>query len=279
MTDMTRRSLPPMGAIEFSIAAVFRHFFFGLRLALGWLVVLLPLLALAWYMVLRNGPPDIKALSGGQIAAIAALGVGVLLASFSIAVNWHRRLLLDEKPRRLRWVRLDGVVWRYLAGFVLLLLVLALYGGAAYGLVTMAPQALELKLGPAAKPLGIVLAVLFGLSALFTFYRLSSWLAGIAAGDRGYTLGTAWKATAKNRFAYLGFTFWLLFTLAIAGAIGAGAFFAQQTLPQPWVKPAAFAVMGVLAWLAMFLITSVASGHYRCFAAQEEPGPGRQPLS
>ena len=97
--------------------------------------------------------------------------------------------------------------------------------------------------------------MLFGLSALFTFYRLSSWLAGIAAGDSGYTLGTAWKATAKNRIAYLGFTFWLIFTLAIAGAIGAGAFFAQQMLPQPWVKPAAFAVMGVLIWMAMFFIT------------------------
>ena len=107
-------------------------------------------------------------------------------------------------------------------------------------------------------------------SALFTFYRLSSWLAGIAAGDRDYTLGTAWKATRKNRIAYLGFTFWLIFTLAIAGAIGAGAFFAQQMLPQPWVKPTAFAVMGVLAWMAMFLITSVAASHYRAFAKRVE---------
>ena len=199
MTEPTRRSLAPMEAIEFSIAAAFRHFFFGLRLALAWLVLLSPLVALVWFVVFRNGQPDFKALSGGQIAALAALGAGVLLASFSIAVNWHRRLLLDETPRRLRWVRLDGVVRRYLAGFVLLLLVLALYGGAAYGLAALAPSALAPQLGPAAKPLGIALAVLFGLSALFTFYRLSSWLAGIATGDSDYTLGTAWKATAKNR--------------------------------------------------------------------------------
>lgn len=265
MTDTTRRSLPPMEAIEFSIAAVFRHFFFGLRLAIGWLILLLPLVALVWYTVFRNGQPDFQALSGGQIAALAALGAGVLLASFSIAVNWHRRLLLDEKPRRLRWVRLDGVVWRYLLGFVLLIAVLALYGGAAYGLAAVAPTALAPQLGPAAKPLGIVLAVLFGLSALFTFYRLSSWLAGIAAGDRDYTLGTAWKTTRKNRIAYLGFTFWLFFTLAIAGAIGAGAFFAQQMLPHAWVKPAAFAVMGILVWMALFFITSIAASHYRAF--------------
>jgi hypothetical protein len=153
-------------------------------------------------------------------------------------------------------------------GFVLLLLVLALYGGAAYGLAMMAPPAVEPKLGPAAKPIGIMLAVLFGFSALFTFYRLSSWLAGIAAGDRDYTLGTAWKATRKNRIAYLGFTFWLIFTLAIAAALGAGAYFAQQMLPQPWVKPTAFAVMALLAWMAMFLITSVAASHYRAFCSR-----------
>ena len=70
-------------------------------------------------------------------------------AARSDTVRRVRRLLLDEKPRRLRWVRLDGVVWRYLLGFVLLLLVLALYGGAAYGLAVVAPPAMEPKLGPA----------------------------------------------------------------------------------------------------------------------------------
>lgn len=268
MTDTTRRSLAPMEAIEFSIAAVFRHFFFGLRLALGWLILLLPLVALAWAMVFRAGVPDFEALTGGQLAALVALGAGVLLASFSIAVNWHRRLLLDERPRRLRWVRLDGVVWRYLLGFLLLIVVLAIYAGAAYGLAAIAPPALEPRLGLAAKPLGIVLAVLFGLSALFTFYRLSSWLAGIAAGDGAYRLGTAWKATRSNRLSYLGFTFWLLFTLGIAAAIGAGAFFAQQTLSQPWIKPVAYAVMGVLAWMVMFLVTSIAASHYRAFGGK-----------
>lgn len=262
-----------MEAIEFSIAAVFRHFFFGIRLALSWLILLSPLIALAWFMAFRNGPPDFKALTGGQTAALAALGAGALLASFSIAVNWHRRLLLDEKPRRLHWVRLDGVVWRYLFGFVLLIVVLSIYAGAAYGLAVLAPPALEPKLGPAAKPAGIFVAVLFGLSALFTFYRLSSWLGGISTGDSAYTLGTAWKATAKNRLAYLGFTFWLIFTLAIAGALGAGAFFAQQMLPQPWVKPAAFGVMAVLIWMAMFFITSIAASHYRAFAKKGIKNP------
>lgn len=266
MSETVRRTLAPMEAIEFAIAAAFRHFFFALRLVVGWAIVLLPLAALAWFVVFRNGMPDWKALSPGAMAALGVLGLGVLLALFSIAVNWRRRILTGEKPRRLGWVRLDGAVWRSIAALALILAVLALYAAAAYGLAVMAPPALEPKLGPAAKPLGIVLAVLFGLSALFTFFRLSSWLAGKAVADPSYTLGTAWKATRRNRFAYLGFTFWLLFTLAIAGGIGAGAFFAQQAMPDPWVKTAAFILMGLVAWLALFFLASIPASHYRAFS-------------
>jgi hypothetical protein len=272
MTDTARRRLAPMEVIEFSIAAAFRHFFFAIGLALSWLVLLSPLIVLAWFLAFRNGMPDLKALPPAAMAGLAALGLGVLLASFSIAVSWHRRVLLGETPRRLQWVRLDGAMWRYLLGFLLILLVLGLYAGAAFGITALAAPALEPQLGPAAKPLGIAIAVLIGLSALFTFYRLSSWHAGLAVGDSGYTLKTAWRATARNRTAYLGFTFWLLFTLGIAGAIGAGAFFAQQNLPQPWVKPVAFALMGLVAWLALFFIASMAAGHYRCFSGMAKPG-------
>ena len=172
-------------------------------------------------------------------------------------MNWHRRVLLGETPRRLQWVRLDGVMWRYLLGFVLVLLVLALYAGAAFGITMLTAPAIPPELGPAAKPLSFAPAVLVGLSGLFTFYRLSSWLAAIAVEDRDYSLKTAWTVTRRNRIRYLGFTFWLLFTLAIAGGIGAGAYFAQQILPQPWVKPAAFTLMALLAWLAMFFLATV----------------------
>lgn len=270
MPDTTRRSLAPMEAIEFAIAAAFRNFFFGIGLVLSWLVLLSPLMVLAWFLAFRDGVPDVKALTPGAMTGPVLLGAGVLIASFSIAVNWHRRVILGETPRRLKWVRLDGVMWRYLFGFVLLIIVLGLYAGAAFGVVTFATPALAPQLGEAAKYPGIAIAVLLGLSALFTFYRLSSWLAGIAVGDSDYGLRTAWRMTRKNRFAYLGFTFWLIFVLAIAGGIGAAAFFAQQSLPQPWVKPVAFAVMALVAWLAMFFVTSVAAGHYAQFGKADE---------
>lgn len=266
-----RRSLPPMEAIEFAIEKSFRHFFFSIGLVLAWALLLSPVIAAAWYFAFRNGPPpDIAALGAPAKAALGVLGFGMLLASFSIAVNWHRRTLSDEMPRGLRWVRLDGVVWRYILGFAMLLVVLAVYAGVIFGILTQAVPALAPHLGPAAQPAGAVVAVLLGLSALFTFYRLWSWLAGIAVEDRAYTLRTAWGVTRGNRLNYLSFTFWLLFSLAIAGGLGAGAFFAQQMLPQPWIKPTAFGVMGVLGWMAMLFVSSVAASHYRAFAKTED---------
>jgi hypothetical protein len=271
MTVPDRRPLPPMEAIEFAIDAVFRHFFFGLRLALGWAIVLLPLAGLAWFLGFRNGPPaDWHALPPQTLAGLGLLGLGVLLASFSIAVSWHRRLLLDESPRGLRWLRLDGVMWRYLFGWLVLLVAMGLYGAAGFAVATKGPPALAASLGPAAKPVCIAAAVLLGLSALFTLYRLLSWLAGIAVGDRDYRFGVARRATKGNRIRYLFFTFWLLFTLAIAGAMGAGAFFGQKALANPWVTIAAFVFIGVLAWMALFLITSVAPSHYRFLAPKRE---------
>lgn len=266
MTVPDRRALPPMEAVEFAIDKAFRHFFFSLGLLLGWAILLLPLAALAWYLGLREGS-DINTLSPAALGALIILGVGVLLASISMETNWNRRILLDERPSfRARW-RLDGPVWRYAAGVLLMLLVLAIYAAAGFAVITAAVPALSPRLGAAATPLGIAVTVLIGLSGLFSFYRLMSWLAGVSAGDGDYTLRTARCATRGNRIAFLAFTFWLAFTLAIIGAVGAGAFFAQQSLPQPWVKPIAFAVMGLLAWLALLVAHSVPAALYRAFRA------------
>ena len=260
-----RRSLPPMAATEFAIDKAFRHCFFALGLVIGWAIVLLPLIALAWVMAFRQGPPDVKALPPASMAALGALALGVLLASFSIGVNWNRRILLGERPTFLgRW-RLDRPVWRYIAGVLLLLVVLAIYGVICAAVMAGAVPALAASLGAAAKPLGIAVTVLVGLSALFTLYRLSSWIPGLATGGDGYTLARAWRATRGNRLSFLALTFWIVFTIAIAGGLGAGAFFAQQSLPQPWVKPLAFAVMGIVGFLAVLMLHSVPAALHRTF--------------
>jgi hypothetical protein len=254
-----------MEAIEFAIDKAFRHCFFALGLLVGWAVILLPLIGLVWYAAFRNGLPDVTALSPLAWGSLGLLLFGVLLASFSIEVNWNRRILRDERPRGLlRW-RLDGVVWRYIAAVFLLLVILAIHVAAGFAVMTAAVPALSAQLGAAARPLGIVITVLIGLSALFSLYRRLSWLAAVALGDGAYTVRTAYRVSRGNRIAFLAFTFWLLFSLAVFGGLGAGAFFAQQSLPQAWVKPVAWAAIAILAWLALLILHSVPAALYRIF--------------
>ena len=110
------------------------------------------------------------------------------------------------------------------------------------------------------------------MSALFTWYRLSSWLPAVATGDKEYSAGTAWRATRKNRAAYVFFTFWLLFSCAIAGALGAAAVFGAQNSGVNWATPVAFGFTGLLGWLALFLVCTIATSHY-CHFAQRDVFP------
>ncbi len=271
MADPIVRKLPPMTALEFAIASTFRHFFFGLWLAVLWVILLLPFMAAVYFTAFRSGMPDFKALPPAALAAFAALGVAALLASFSIMVNWHRRILLNEKPRRLGWVRLNGVVWKYFFGFLLIVIILGVFAGVIFGLMTYGVPALEPHLNTMAKPVSTVVAVLLGLSGLFTWYRLSTWLPALATGDKDYSLGKAWRTTRKNRIRFLSFTFWLLFSLAITGAVGAGAFFAQKALANGYATAGAYALIGILGWLALFLFATVATSHYAHFTGKSEP--------
>ena len=268
MTTTEQRKLPPMTALEFAIEKTFRHFFFGLKLAVMWAILIVPLLVATYFVAFRQGMPTLETLTTAAKAVLGLLAFVVLIATFSAAVNWHRRILLDETPRRFGWVRLDGVVWKYLLGFVVVVIATGILSGIAMVIVKLGMPAMEPKMGGAAKPVGWLLVTLIGLSALFTWYRLASWLPAIAVGDRDYSLKTAWRTTRSNRIAFLGFTFWLLFSCAVAGAACAGLFFAQKAMPNPWAMGVAFTVMGLLGWLALFMLMTVSTSLYYFFTGR-----------
>ncbi len=169
------------------------------------------------------------------------------------------------------------MVWKYLFSVLFMVAVLAIFGGIIFALQTKLLPALQPSLDKAAGPVTNVLSALVGLSALFTCYRIASWLPAVATGDRDYSLASAWRATRWHRLRYLGFTFWLLFSLVIAGVIGAGAFFGQKMLANTYVTMGAFALIGVLSWLALFLMLSVPASHYRYLASPRAPEPPPAP--
>ncbi len=56
-------------------------------------------------------------------------------------------------------------------------------------------------LGPAGPPVGIAVAAILGLFALFAWYRLSCALPAVAVDNRDYGLGAAWRATRRKTCA------------------------------------------------------------------------------
>lgn len=270
MKHDTIRKLPPMSALEFAIGQSFRNFLFSVMLALMWALVQMPLLVAAYFLALKDGIPDPKELPPAAAAVLIALAVINLLAIYSIAVNWHRRLILRETPRRLGWIRLDGVVWKYLFCSLVIYIILGLIAAAAAATVLLLVPRLEPRIGAAAVPVGYAIAGLLGLFGLFAWYRLSTWLPAVAVGDRDYGLAHAWRTTRKNGGRFLGFTFWLLFTFAMGGAMAAGGYFAQLQLGQPWAGPAAIAVIALISWLSLLVVASIASSHYYYFGAGKD---------
>ena len=270
MVKTAPRKLPPMSALEFAIEQAFRRFFFGLRLMLTWTVLCLPLLGAVYYLVFMDGMPKIEALKPVDFAALSVLGLVVLLAAVSIMVNWNRRILEDERPRGLGWIRVDGAVWNFFLGLVILLMVIGLMSGASALMALRGPVFFESNLAGAAKPAATGVAGIIGISALFVGLRLMTRLPAIALGNRDYGFGSAWRATRRNTIRYLGFLFWLVFTLAIAGGIGAGAVMARTVLPNPWVVGGGIAAATVIGLWIVFVLMSVPACHYRFFGEQKD---------
>lgn len=256
-----------MTALEFAIEQTFRNFFFSLRLVLGWLVVLSPLLIAAYLLAFAKGPPDFAHLPPATLGLFIALGVAGFLASLSVCVNWHRRILLKQTPKRFGWIRLDGVVWRYFAGFVVIVIIEGAIAAAAFALLKYLPPLLLPHAGPAAAAIAKGLAGLLGLIAVMVWYRLTTRLPAIATGIRGFK---ALRSTGGNFWTFLGFTFWLVFSLAIAGALGAGAFMGQQMLGNEWLTAAAFTFIGLLGWLSLFLLATISTSLFHFLGGVEE---------
>ncbi len=256
-----------MTALEFAIEHTFRNFFFSLRLVLGWLVVLSPLLIATYVVAFAKGPPDFAHVPSATLGLFIALGIAGFLASLSVCVNWHRRILLKETPKRLGWIRLNGAVWRYLAAFLLIVIIEGAIATVVFAALNYLPPLLLPRLGPAAATIANGLAGLLALVALLVWYRLTTRLPAIATGIRGFK---SWRATGGNFWTFLGFTFWLVFSLAIAGAMGTGAFMGQQMLGNQWVTAAAFVFIGLLAWLSLFLLATVPTCLFHFLGGVEE---------
>jgi hypothetical protein len=214
------RRLPILAAFSHVWATVFRNVGSAFRLSWPWLLILglLISIVLASSETLFGTPESPK--SGGRIFATAFLLIFVYLLAFaSIAVNWHRFVLLDEMPSGLKILRLDGSVWRYLGNLLLILLIAALPFGIAIAIILNAidtstvPDSDGESLFAGLSPFAIVLFLAVLMVLNIVIYRLMIKLPAVALGHQDYGLAQAWEDSKGNALPILGFA--VLFYLSM----------------------------------------------------------------
>jgi hypothetical protein len=205
------RQIPVFKAIEHAFRSTTDNIGFAFHVSWPWLLMLLPLnVATNLYIVLNNiqprggAEPDIAAL-GRFFTASAPLAIASIIAYASIAVNWHRYVLLDEIPQGWNRLRIDSLMWRYIGNFILILLVImAATAGAAF-VVTLAGLVVGSIVGEKTTTilLAPVVLVLYVYAILAT-YRLSVKLPSVALGRVDFSMKDAWRATGGNMWRLLG---------------------------------------------------------------------------
>lgn len=210
--------LAPVQTIKHALKAVVQFRNAGTRIALSWILILTGARIFGHYF---SGAANS---TGGPAGTMAFQPTEVIIAAFSvvifssIAVNWHRYILLDEVTPPEKIFRLDRLVWNY-AGRTLLIM-----------LVTLVPVIIFSTAILAVLP-GLRIALLAPLIIAGVYImRLSVALPAIALERKDFGITAALQVTQGNNLqfaALLGLNALIFFAtlllalivLSIAGSI------------------------------------------------------------
>ena len=184
------RRLPLLATVGEAYALTFRNLGDYLQIAWAWLIVMTSLAALtSWFF----WPSHVAAQEAGATTSWVQMLTTFLtmMAGASIAVAWHSLLLNGERPATARYLRLDGVVWRYLlVGIAMWAPVFVgtyLVPGDGYDRDDLPRLAFMAMLVVAMIVLGIVLGI-----------KLLPLLPAIAIRKGHVSLGAVWRATHRS---------------------------------------------------------------------------------
>jgi hypothetical protein len=274
--DAANTKLPLWDTIGASYSTYFDNFGDVLRICWLWLVLGAVLGGIAswvqWSWLvgvmadLRRGiSPPVQPFQGSMPITMFVLvyGTGLvwMLAGVSIAVAWHRRIILGERPRFSGSNIATASVWRYVGM------------GLAIFLIAILPTVLVLLLGlllsgggfavPTLKAAGFfALIVIFYVAAIAVMLRPTALLPARAVGDLDLTFRETWRRTRGNTWRL----FWglaicilpplLIMQIAILVLIGfpGPEAFADGTLP------VRFAIMHAMSIVWYLLVTPIGIG-------------------
>lgn len=213
--------MKPLGAfMNFRFIPVFievlqgtiRNLGAALRMSWLWLLLLVPLKIAASLYLTRGMAPAPQDFALVPDLVFAAYWLVTLLAGASIAVNWHRFLLLDENV--VERLRLDRPVWRYMGnGVLLILLMIPIFIVVVIPLFLLS-NAVPLGGEPVRPSITLVLQVMLAMTLpIAIMERLSLKFPAIALGRDDYGFRDGWRDTRGNFLRIIGFT---LLTMAVS---------------------------------------------------------------
>lgn len=182
--------LPPLPAIKHALKAVIQFRKAGTRIGLLWVLLLAAASLLESSFSVASGPADGAADMMTRRPTELVIAAFSLVVFSSIAVNWHRYILLDEATASEKIFRLDRPVWGY-AGRTLLIMLMTLVPVFILSFAVVANL-------PGLSPL---LAVPFFVAGIFIM-RMSVALPAIALERKDFGIAAALQVTQGNNLQF-----------------------------------------------------------------------------
>jgi hypothetical protein len=211
------RQLSAARCIGHAISSVRNNIAYAFRISWPWYAVLAPVVIVMVLLSYYLTDADPQANPGINALIDLVRGLITMVAFASIAVNWHRYILLDEVPLGKDVFRLDDKTWRYFGNLLLIFLILLLISigvGIPIGVII----ALAGNTRGYIIPLVLIVLIVVPVAGIVTL-RLSTRLPAIALGRRDFSLGDAWRATKNSNLPILLVFLFEVFALVVALAI------------------------------------------------------------
>jgi hypothetical protein len=268
------RKLPVFGALGHAIRSTTDNIGFAFHISWPWVLILLPFnVATNLYVVLNGletgGEPD-PAKIGTYFAVATPLILASIVAYASIAVNWHRYVLLDEIADGWQRLRIDGLMWRYIGNFILIVLVLSLCAIPAVLATALLGFLVNALLGETILTVVVVPAI----AALYAFafvaaYRLMVKMPAVALGRRDFSMGDAWRATRGNSWQMLGLLILFVLCMVLIGVMMLAVTYAFGLLGTVGLS-LAVAIQVMVNWVATILGVTLLTSLYGFFVEGRE---------
>jgi hypothetical protein len=187
------QKIPVIQTIKHALSAVFHFRNAGIAIGLPWMLVLAGVRAIEFFFFSSTVPAE-----GNLAQAMIFQPADFIIAAFSmvvfssIAVNWHRYILLDEVTASEKIFRLDRPVWIYVFRTVLILLI-----------VLIPVLLVSVALLSAFPNAGLLLAFPSFMAGVY-FMRMSVALPAAALERKDFGIGAAMQITRGNNLQFAG---------------------------------------------------------------------------